>query len=67
MLNQNIQTFEKDGSIDEMQVFDALKIYIERMEKPKNFMHTDSHNETKRQIMVNLKNEIDHQSLMFRN
>ena len=33
-------------------MFDSLKIYIERVEKPHNFQHQDEGLEAKRRIMV---------------
>ena len=53
-----IQIFEKDASANNDIVFDAVKIYIERYDKPKNFMHHDIKQETKRRIMVQLATEM---------
>lgn len=49
---QEIQVFEKDASLNKNMVFDSIKIYIERVEKPNNFLHNDIENETKRRILV---------------
>lgn len=49
---QNIQVFEKDAAISTPQVMDSLKIYIERIEKPINFMAFDIEIETRRRILV---------------
>jgi len=33
-------------------VWDSIKIYVERIEKPKNFMANDGEAETRRRILV---------------
>jgi len=47
-----VQLYIKDAAIAEGVLFDALKIYIERVEKPHNFQHQDEGLEAKRRIMV---------------
>lgn len=42
----------KDAAIAEDVLFDALKIYIERVEKPNNFQYQDEGLEARRRIMV---------------
>ena len=47
-----VQLFTKDSSQNSNQLFDSIKIYIERIEKPMNFIDHDAWVETKRRIMV---------------
>lgn len=47
-----MQLFTKDSSQRTEQLFNSIKIYIERIEKPMNFIDHDAWVETKRRIMV---------------
>jgi hypothetical protein len=47
-----VQLFEKDAKTDAGVVIESLKIYIERVERPKNFMLNDESLEAKRRILV---------------
>ena len=47
-----VQVFEKDASAEPDFAFNSIKIYIERMEKPINFLSNDFQGETKRKIQV---------------
>jgi len=47
-----VKLFEKDSKLDRATVIESLKIYIERVEKPNNFMLNDESLEAKRRILV---------------
>ena len=51
----NVQLFIKDASIKENVMFDSLRIYIERMGEPNNFLHQEESVEAKRRILVKQK------------
>lgn len=57
-----MQLFIKDASYDSNVVFDSIKIYIERIERPKNFLHNDIEEETRRRILVH--NDIVQQTML---
>jgi hypothetical protein len=50
--SHNVQVLEKDAAVNKDQVWESLKIYIERIEKPHNFLSNDVEAETKRRILV---------------
>lgn len=54
--------FEKSAEVEPDVASDSLKIYIERMEKPNNFLNNDSEGEIKRRILV--KNDLVHQTML---
>ena len=57
--------FVKDASMDSSVVFDSIKIYIERMERPNNFLHNDIEEETRRRILV--RNDLIQAALLAQN
>ena len=52
--DHGVQVFKKDARIDADSVFASLKIYVERVEAPQNFIYHDESVEAKRRIMVKL-------------
>lgn len=50
--DRNIQCLEKDAQLPKEVVFESIKIYTERIEKPINFLSQDIMEETKRKIQV---------------
>lgn len=47
--------FERDAGLELTQVMDAIKIYIERSGKPRNFMYKDASEEAARRLRVEMK------------
>lgn len=46
--------FERDAGLELTQVMDAIKIYIERNGKPRNFMYKDASEEAARRLRVEM-------------
>ena len=54
---QDVRVFTQDCVAEKKKVFDALKIYVERIEKPFNYMTYEEDTEGKRREEVKLESE----------